>query len=135
MLWSPEKQPALRHAPRIDPWLSVPMVPSVVAERPGTGLRVAVQDGLCRIATSINGGPWFGRSVPMRSWSTIVWNNNLREFVAASRDGAVMTSPDGITWSVQHTGVRIEVLNFDAELDQYTFLTVDGEHGTCTRWA
>src|SRR6188474_1753051 len=50
------------------------------------------------------GYSWIGRTIPQsNSWQDIVWAPSLGLFVAVAQGGTnrVMTSPDGLTWTVR----------------------------------
>jgi len=49
--------------------------------------------------------------VPVRAWSSVIWDTSISSFVAVSSDasnavGAIMTSPDGQNWTAQDAPVN-----------------------------
>ncbi len=90
--------------PRVKPegnsWKSVCWSPEL-------GLFVAVNgNGSYRVMISYNGIDWYGIITPtQQTWFRIRWANTLGLFVATSADsvvGSVMTSPDGMNWTVRN---------------------------------
>lgn len=70
----------------------------------GKGVFVAVTfDGSGAVMTSLNGIDWLlGTAASTEQWAAITYGDN--QFVAVGQDGSgndVMTSPDGITWTLQ----------------------------------
>ncbi|MDD3175695.1 MAG: right-handed parallel beta-helix repeat-containing protein, partial [Candidatus Nanoarchaeia archaeon] len=74
--------------------------------RIGRLVAIAVSGTGNRVMTSFNGTDWtIGTSAGDYNWTSICWSPTKRLFVAVAYGGAsnhpVMTSPDGITWSLQ----------------------------------
>jgi hypothetical protein len=65
------------------------------------------------VITSTNGTSWVTRSCPGREWGFIIWADGLDLFVAVAVNNMgvsgqqVMTSPDGINWTVRTNGNTI----------------------------
>jgi hypothetical protein len=71
----------------------------------GNGLYVAVSaSGANRVMTSSDGTTWASRSSPSQQWSGVTYGNGL--FVAVAPDDKVMTSSNGINWSLQTSAVN-----------------------------
>mgnify|MGYP000885202262 CR=1 FL=1 len=59
-----------------------------------------------RVMTSDDyGATWTLRTCPAQKWTSVVWADTLGLFVVCSEDGTqqIMTSPDGITWTLRDT--------------------------------
>jgi hypothetical protein len=61
------------------------------------GLFVAVGSSIAY--TSPTGATWTSRTVPAVFWRRVVWADGFGLFFAVGDAGALMTSPDGITWT------------------------------------
>jgi hypothetical protein len=44
---------------------------------------------------------WIGRTAPAADWTAVCWSPQLRLFVAVGRGTKIMTSPNGINWTLQ----------------------------------
>jgi len=82
-----------------------------VAYSASLDLVVAVaQTGVDFMGSSDGGVTWFGIPVPANTtdWYAITWDTRLSLFVAVGANSGVndvITSPDGVTWTLHSSGV------------------------------
>jgi len=92
----------------------------------GAGRYVAT--GYTGIYTSTDGFSWQQATLPAEAtpdYHRILWNSTQDRFVTGGYSGAVLTSPDGLTWTPHTTGLGtlFDIINADG---QYVAVSDDG---------
>ena len=118
------------------PWLSYSLPTSLtwtsITWSPTLGLFCAVaSDGVSNgVATSPDGVTWVGRTPAANSaWNSVTWSRELGLFCAVSTGGAIMTSPNGTTWTsrtVPVAGQSLTSVTWSRELGLFVAVASSG---------
>jgi hypothetical protein len=121
-------------------WISRSGIPNnswrSVTWSPELGLFASVADSGInnRVMTSSDGVNWIARtSAADNSWLGVTWSPQLRLFCAVSYDGVnrVMTSPDGITWTLRSaSSPNWQGICWSPELGIFCAVAYDGSPGS-----
>ena len=83
-----------------EPWAQVIWVRDL-----GLFIAVATTGTTNRVATSPDGITWTGRAAQAGAWKSVAWSPSLGLLVAVGNLTSVMTSADGITWTLTTSAV------------------------------
>lgn len=98
-----------------------------IAYSPTLGLLVAVTED--RVMTSTNGTSWSFTTPPTGFWNSVTWSESRGVFYAVSREitSKVMTSPDGINWTLDSNFITFNNAESIAASEDNSNVVVTGQ--------
>ena len=94
----------------------------------GNGIFVVVGNEN-RIITSEGGADWIERTAPVtnQTWTDVVFGNGIFVTIAIEGAARIMTSPDGINWTIQAVPINIQWMGVAYGNDVFVAVARDGD--------